>query len=634
MSTSGSLAPQGPVDSGISGVNGTHAADESDRGQALQVAGSHTVPQNSEPAQVNGNGSAMHKTPTPHSAKEVKHRLTEQKDKIKAKAKPAGGFDSTPVPDAPPGYTVKFSFHRATNLPVADISTGASDPFLEATLYTSLPKRHKEDANITHRTPTIRRTTEPEWEDEWIVANVPPSGFKLKCRLYDEDWPDHNDRLGNVSIVIPSVDEAWAGFSNQEFKAKKRSGSKRAYLLKAATSTFHKDVSMSPSLFVSATILGRSDSQPNAQMYTVGPTTYFRHFSPMIGRLAGVQVNKVEHKDSGDHEASPATGDDNQNQETNDKDKETKKYDFQAIELQLQGPVPPKLYHRYVEFRPFVGRMFSRKGLRGRILHKALTHQHNRIYNYDSSTEYGKFKPCSEEATLQFLRLVHFDQGGRLFTYVVTLDGLFRFTETGKEFGIDLLSKHTMHSNVAAYIACSGEFFIRRLKHPTASDDPHPDQPTHPSQGVKGGPPFDDPPHKPEYYQLIIDNDSGTYRPDKSVLPDLQKFMEKNFPGLGVVALGCDDDEDQELKKQQKEVKSKEGERVRMVQNRSPSASSFSSDDISDLEDMDQAGEAGRKTKKERMWDMLEQDDPFKGLKNEFLPKAGEGSAGGGNKAS
>lgn len=50
--------------------------------------------------------------------------------------------------------------------------------------------------------------------------------------------------------------------------------------------------------------------------------------------------------------------------------------------------------------------------------------------------------------TLQFLDMVHYDTGGRLFTYVITLDGMFRFTETGKEFGIDLLSKHTMHSDV------------------------------------------------------------------------------------------------------------------------------------------------------------------------------------------
>jgi len=45
-----------------------------------------------------------------------------------------------------------------------------------------------------------------------------------------------------------------------------------------------------------------------------------------------------------------------------------------------------------------------------------------------------------------------YDQGGRIFTYVLTLDTKWRFTETGMEFGIDMLSKHTMHSDVSQYI--------------------------------------------------------------------------------------------------------------------------------------------------------------------------------------
>lgn len=39
---------------------------------------------------------------------------------------PEGGFDATPIPRAPPGYTVKITFHRANNLPLADINTCAS----------------------------------------------------------------------------------------------------------------------------------------------------------------------------------------------------------------------------------------------------------------------------------------------------------------------------------------------------------------------------------------------------------------------------------------------------------------------------------------------------------------------------
>lgn len=120
---------------------------------------------------------------------------------------------------------------------------------------------------------------------------------------------------------------------------------------------------------------------------------------------------------------------------------------FQANEMQLAGPVPNELYHRYVEFKPFVAWMFHGTGIRGRLLNAALHHQHSRIYKYDYNTEYGELDG-PDAAVQRFLELVHYDQGGRVFTYVITLDGMFRFTETGKEFGIDLLSKHTMHSDV------------------------------------------------------------------------------------------------------------------------------------------------------------------------------------------
>ncbi|KAJ8130334.1 hypothetical protein O1611_g3296 [Lasiodiplodia mahajangana] len=465
----------------------------------------------------------------------MKGKFKDQKEKLKTKANPPGGFDPTPFRDAPPGYTVKFTFHRAENLPTADISTGASDPFLTATLSTALPKRHKEDADLCYRTRTIRRCLEPQWDEEWIVANVPSTGFRLKCRLYDEDWPDHNDRLGNVTIYVSGINESWRGFSSpgNVFDVKKRMGSKRAYALKAAASAFHKDVSMTPRLYVSAEVVGKSDP-PHGQIYTVGPTYYFKHFSPMIGRMTGIKVNKDE--------AADAQGDDNTSSAEKDgkhANKKAQKYDFQANEIQLAGPVPEKLYHRFVEFRPIIGLLFQSTGLRGHILNKALHHQHDRIYNFDKSTEWGTFKPCSEEASLQFLKLVHFDEGAHH-----EVDG-----RSSKEI----------------------------------------------------------PPAKPQYYQLIIDNDSGTYRPDKSVLPDLRQFLERNFPGLKIVTPACDDPDHQKLKEHQRNLRKKTGRNIRMVLNRSPSASSFSSSDISHLDDMEEAGDEGRKSKKERAWEILEE---------------------------
>ena len=247
----------------------------------------------------------------------------------------------------------------------------------------------------------------------------------------------------------------------------------------------------------------------------------------------------------------------------------------------------------------------------------ALHKQHNRVYNYDQSTEYGDFEACSEAASLQFLRLAHFDSGGRVFTYVLTLDAEFRFTETGKEFGIDLLSKHTMHSDVQRYIACSGEFFIRRLEKPKASDRADPGVKTHPDNEVKGGPPNDDPPEDPSYYQLVIDNDSGTYRPDKSILPELKEFMEKNFPGLGVLALHCDDDDLKEMKGAQQEAKKKEGKTMNLVMNKSQSSISSAE---SDLEDRDATWESGHKSKKETALDVVENPKKLKEAVDSFLP--------------
>ncbi|KAI0549027.1 hypothetical protein F4679DRAFT_286174 [Xylaria curta] len=554
-----------------------------------------------------------HQKPALERRSTVVDKFKDQKQKLKTKANPPGGYDSTPIPDAPPGYTVKFTFHRAENLPVADISTGASDPFLTAQLSTSLPKRHKDDPDLCYRTRTIRRNLEPMWEEDWIVANVPSSGFRIKCRLYDEDWPDHNDRLGNVTIYVNNINESWQGFADKVFDVKKRMGSKRAYLLKAGTSVLQSGVSMTPRLYISAKVLGKSDP-PHGQIYTAGPTYYFQHFSPMIGRITGIKVTKDGAADAHSQDGTSTAEKDGKNSE-----KKAQKYDFQANEIQLAGPVPPKLYHRYVEFRPIIGLLFQSSGLRGRILHKALHHQHERIYNFDKSTQWGIFKPCSEEASLQFLKLAHFDEGYRIFTYIITLDGLMRFTETGKEFGIDLLSKHTMHSDAQIYIACSGEFFIRRKKHPKITGNTSPTQATQSSdQG---------PPKKPQYYQLVIDNDSGTYRPDKSVLPSLREFLERNFPGLEVATPACDDDEHQKRKEERREMKKKEGQNVRMVLNRSPSASSFSSSDISDLDAMEAAGDGGRTSRKERAWDLLEEPRRIKGTLHPPQTNSGNGVA-------
>lgn len=196
--------------------------------------------------------------------------------------------------------------------------------------------------------------------------------------------------------------------------------------------------------------------------------------------------------------------------------------------------------------------------------------------------------------TEKFLDFVHYDQGGRIFTYVITLDAQWRFTETGKEFGIDLLSKHTMHSDVSIYIAFSGEFFIRRLKHPhkNQSESPEPLRETMPPAPEPDEETDDErersaeAPQDPSYYELIIDNDSGTYRPNAKYLDTLREFMVHNLPGLKIVTLDCNADSERmnKLKEEQRQRKKASGKEMTYVQNLSQS--SLSSSDEERLDDV------------------------------------------------
>ncbi|GAB7366860.1 hypothetical protein MBLNU230_g1029t1 [Neophaeotheca triangularis] len=514
---------------------------------------------------------------------------------------PPGGYDSTPLPQANlPTYTIKITIHRATNLPMADVNSLSSDPYVEAELDTQLPRRHREDPLIKTRTETVRKNTDPEWNTEWIVAGVPGSGFTLKFRVVDEDPTDSDDRLGNAHVHVKGIDDRWEGIRDQAFKINKRSGSKRAYLVRSCAACFDGGKAMHGSLHISVQLLGRTqDIGQGARAYTVGPSYWIRHYSPMLGRLTNRKEPDTETQHGGLVKSKPP------------QKKSPERYNFQANQFQLRGPVPSQLYHRFVEFKPWVARMFNLSGLRGYALGKALHHQHNRVYHFDRETRWGHFPSGpSRSMTQAFLELVRHDQGGRIFTFVLTLDACLRFTETGPEFGVDMLSKHNMHSDKALYLAWAGEFFIRRLAHPDRPEPPEPtiqtsqsqpqppatasetekENPTHPPSHLPHGPPDSPPPKDPEYYELVIDNDSGTYRPNASLLPMLKTFLSQSLPGLHILTLDCVADADlmAKMKTEQRERKAEEGSgQVVFMQGPGSDSDDTSSVSSSDEEDLD-----------------------------------------------
>ncbi len=239
--------------------------------------------------QPNGHHSVGYATKFDQEAEKLHGKAAKHGKGKKDDGKPAGGFDNTSVPRAPPGFNVKFIFHRALKLPMADINTLSSDPYVLATLNTDLPTRHKHDPPMRFRTPTIRRTCDPEWNSEWVVANVPASGFALKARLYDEDPADHDDRLGNVHVRVNSLGQDFQGIHEQHYKIKKRMGSKRAYLIRGCAAMFSKGLHMSGELVISVEVLGKTDTDNGGRMWTIAPCNWTQHISPMVGRLAGTK---------------------------------------------------------------------------------------------------------------------------------------------------------------------------------------------------------------------------------------------------------------------------------------------------------------------------------------------------------
>ena len=222
--------------------------------------------------------------------------------------------------------------------------------------------------------------------------------------------------------------------------------------------------------------------------------------------------------------------------------------------------------------------MFTKSGIKGRLLHRALHHQYATIYQYGRDTEWGVVESSGDDEGAEhafaekFLRMTSFGTQGRMFTYVITLDGEMRFTETGEEFVIELLSKHSMHADGAKEIAYSGEFFVRLMEEHEGD-----------SRGRGEGDLRNDEPQDedPKHYELVIDNDSGTYRPRKELLPTLKEFLasDDNFGGLGRVltmdgfdeTLGKWKEERKEAKRMARGKGNKDGQ-SKMVQVRSDSS--------------------------------------------------------------
>ncbi|KAJ7614684.1 hypothetical protein DFH06DRAFT_1108470 [Mycena polygramma] len=459
-------------------------------------------------------------------------------------------------------YTVQITFDSAKNLPVADIGTLSCDPYILAKIV--IPDVEP----LTFRTQTVHHTRDPAWHATWLVSGVPAAGFKLCMTLYDEDPGPKlsNDRLGKAVARFGAgeMKEEWESVET-EYVLQKRKGDLHPYILTYLTALLPGEKLRKHNRVVASVRVLRKDDAPH--LYTLGPNRYSRHFSPLIGSM----VNKKEKNPK-----------DNANDADSQKDGRGSKLSattFIANKLQLTGPVPKELRHRFVGYRPFISWMFDDAGIAGRILNHGLRKQYRTIYKHDKSTVWGVVDDtgalqgtadatpeASEALAKQFLDMAEWGEGAKLFTYVITLDGEWRFTETGKEFAIDLLSKHSMHADLAKEIAYSGEFFVKPLEAEAQSSGTAEPQPNGDASSSTNANPAKTKSRDPKSYELIIDNDSGTYRPKKDLLPTLQAWLAdaRRLGGLGKVSAkdGFDEAHSEEKKERGREKARPKGANV------------------------------------------------------------------------
>jgi len=482
-------------------------------------------------------------------------------------------------------YTVHVVFHSAQNLPVADLTTFSCDPYIEATVvvpsYKDQSPREPADPPLTWRTPTVRRSRNPTWDAHWLFSAVPAEGFFLEMRVRDEDQKK-DDRLG-MAVVLFDSGMMHEGFEVKEkaYKVKKRRGSFRPWLQTYLAAAFPgQKLEKHNRVVISARVVAKSTNEKGRKPYTIGPNAYTEHFSPLLGHF-------IHHGDKSLlPEQSSSIG--------SSKKKRVSASSFSAIKLQLSGPAPPEFRCHYVGYNTFIKWLYSNSGVMGHLLNHGLRKQYRTVYSYDKNTKYGivqnegeyASEPSKADSNLNlllegkaddnddddddnsklntalartFLSLTRFGADARLYTYVLTLDAEWRFSETGDEFAIDFLSKHMMHADGAPVVMISGEFFVRKMADYEQHDETHREKgeangdvkgsatdtkgkaeangdSEHPPEKSQHKPdtldskkdepePEPDADADPSHYELIIDNDSGTYRPPKTLLPAFQAWL-------------------------------------------------------------------------------------------------------------
>ncbi|KAJ3812064.1 hypothetical protein EV368DRAFT_74935 [Lentinula lateritia] len=325
----------------------------------------------------------------------------------------------------------------------------------------------------------------PEWNELWRVKNVPTTS-ELRVEILDKDTDTpHDDYIGKFKTTIEP--------GEKEIDI-------QGPLFRKDRGTFKLKIETAPS------------NDPAEPKYLFdGPIRYSRHFSPLVGKLTDLDDARL--------------------------------YSTWKIYL-IDVPVYFKDVYQHWNVKYKAAQSIFGSGPTSLAIRAGIHAGHKMLYARSTSNGFGVIQSVDD-----VMRLF---EGGKatggcgaespfarrikpaVYTYIISAqDDSLRFSETGAAFFVDFASKHALHADCAEQVRYSGEFHLR------PRDKDH--------SSWCGWQDFNDSmPDDSVDWEVVIDNNSGTYAPDKAMLPTLRDLIDCNFPGLDVVAL---DRENDELKK-------------------------------------------------------------------------------------
>ncbi|KAL0947814.1 hypothetical protein HGRIS_013885 [Hohenbuehelia grisea] len=365
---------------------------------------------------------------------------------------------------------LQIQFIGASELPKMDV-VGSADPYFVANL----------DDKISFVSTVKRDTLTPIWNELWRVKNV-PSHADLIVEVMDKDeGAPHDDFIGKFKTSLhPGAKEL--EIEGTIF------GRKRG--------TFWLKIESTPSVH----------PQPAKHPYTFdGPIRYSQHLSPTVGLFTNLNDKRLYSTWKVYPRGVPFFLDAHSAQHWNK--------DYKAAQSIFQGPTSIAVRssiqagHRLLYARTSGNAFGVIDGPEEvlNLLKGGLSRPPNESASNNKDDNCNNPAPAESQQSSFAHRIKP-----AVYTYIISAeDDSLRFSETGAAFFVDFASKHALHANCAQSVRYSGEFHPRPVGGWAAFNDSTPDEAVD--------------------WEIVIDNNSGTYAPDPMILPDLKALLEYNF---------------------------------------------------------------------------------------------------------